>query len=73
MKMQISNFRENDVVNDPDVKKTVVEQTKQWSEMMASHRSEEWKLRRYAAILKYIRNNYRKKHFYTFVHVLPPS
>ena len=39
-------FRDNDVVHDPDVKKTVVDQTKQWSEMMGKHRSEEWELRR---------------------------
>merc|ERR1712193_553735 len=38
--------RDNDVVHDPDVKKTVVDQTKQWSEMMGKHRSEEWGLRR---------------------------
>ena len=39
-------FRDNDVVHDPDVKKTVVDQTKQWSDMMGKHRTEEWELRR---------------------------
>merc|ERR1712156_1049909 len=38
--------RDNDVVHDPDVKKTVVDQTKQWSDMMGKHRTEEWELRR---------------------------
>jgi len=38
--------RDNDVVHDPDVKKTVVDQTKQWSEMMGKHRNEEWELRK---------------------------
>jgi len=41
-----SKGRDNDVVHDPDVKKTVVDQTKQWSEMMSKHRNEEWDLRR---------------------------
>ena len=40
------HFRDNDVVHDPDVKKTVVDQTKQWSDMMGKHRTEEWELRR---------------------------
>ncbi len=33
--------RENDAVNDPTVKTVIVEQTKQWSEMMAKHHKEE--------------------------------
>ena len=39
-------FRDNDVVNDPAVKQVVVEQTKQWSEMMERHRKENWELMR---------------------------
>ena len=38
--------RDNDVVNDPAVKQVVVEQTKQWSEMMERHRKENWELMR---------------------------
>ena len=44
-------FRDNDVVHDPDVKKTVVDQTKQWSDMMGKHRTEEWELRRLICLL----------------------
>jgi phosphatidylinositol phospholipase C beta len=36
--------RDNDVVHDPTVKGVVIEQTKQWSEMMEKHRQEEWEL-----------------------------
>ena len=36
--------RDNDVVNDPTVKHVVVDQTKQWSEMMERHRKEEWEV-----------------------------
>ena len=36
--------RDNDVVNDPAVKQVVVEQTKQWSEMIERHRKENWEL-----------------------------
>ena len=39
-------YRDNDVVNDPAVKQVVVEQTKQWSEMMERHRKENWELMR---------------------------
>ena len=34
------------MVNDPAVKQVVVEQTKQWSEMMERHRKENWELMR---------------------------
>ena len=33
-------------MNDPAVKQVVVEQTKQWSEMMERHRKENWELMR---------------------------
>ena len=36
--------RDNDVVNDPAVKQTVVEQTKHWSEMIDRHQKENWEL-----------------------------
>lgn len=36
--------RNNDVVNDPLVRKLVAEQTKQWTEMSEKHRHEEWEL-----------------------------
>lgn len=36
--------RDNEVCNDPTVKAVVVDQTKQWSEMMERHRKEEWEL-----------------------------
>lgn len=36
--------RNNDVVNDPLVRKLVAEQTKQWTEMSEKHRREEWEL-----------------------------
>ena len=40
-------FRDNnEVVNDPNVKQVVFEQTKQWSDMMERHRKEEWDLTR---------------------------
>ena len=39
-------FRDNDVLNDSNVKQVVVDQTKQWSEMMERHRKEEWELTR---------------------------
>lgn len=40
------SLRDNDVVNDPAVKQVVVEQTKQWSEMIERHRMENWELMR---------------------------
>lgn len=43
-KLVKSKGKDNDVVNDPTVKNVVVDQTKQWSEMMEKHRKEEWKL-----------------------------
>ena len=46
----LNALRDNDVAHDPDVKKTVVDQTKQWSEMMGKHRNEEWELRRLISI-----------------------
>ena len=49
-------LRDNDVVHDPDAKKTFTDQTKQWSEMMGKHRNEEWEIRR--LISKYL-NIYR--------------
>jgi len=36
--------KDNDVVNDPAVKQTVVEQTKHWSEMIDRHQKENWEL-----------------------------
>jgi hypothetical protein len=39
-----SKNRDNDVVNDPAVKQVVVEQTKQWSDMMERFRTENWDL-----------------------------
>ena len=42
---ELPNFlRDNDVVNDPGVKQVVIEQTKQWSEMIERHRKENWDL-----------------------------
>ena len=38
--------RDNDVVNDPAVKQVVVEQTRQWSDMIERHRKENWELMR---------------------------
>lgn len=35
-----------DSINDPAVKQVVVDQTKQWSDMMERHRKEEWDLMR---------------------------
>ena len=32
------------MVNDPTVKSVVVDQTKQWSDMMEKHRKEEWEM-----------------------------
>ena len=32
------------MVNDPTLKSVVVEQTKQWSDMMEKHRKEEWEM-----------------------------
>ncbi len=40
----ITLTRNNDVVNDPLVRKLVAEQTKQWTEMSEKHRREEWEL-----------------------------
>ena len=37
-------FRDSDVVNDPALKSVVVDQTKQWSDMMERHRREEWEM-----------------------------
>lgn len=34
----------NDLVSDPAVRKLVVEQTVQWSDMVERHRKEEWEL-----------------------------
>lgn len=45
-KLVKSKGKDNDVVNDPAVKQVVVEQTKQWSEMMERHRKENWELMR---------------------------
>lgn len=36
----------NDLVSDPAVRKLVVEQTVQWSDMVERHRKEEWELMR---------------------------
>lgn len=36
--------RPNEAASDPTVRKIVVEQTKQWTEMMEKHRKEEWEL-----------------------------
>ena len=36
--------RDNNVVNDPAVKQTVVEQTNHWSEMIDRHQKENWEL-----------------------------
>ncbi len=46
MLIQVNDSRDNDVVNDPAVKQVVVEQTKQWSDMMERHRKENWDLMR---------------------------
>jgi len=45
-KLVKSKGRDNDVVNDPVVKQVVVDQTKQWSEMVERHRKENWELMR---------------------------
>lgn len=45
-KLVKSKGKDNDVVNDPAVKQVVVEQTKQWSDMMERHRKEGWDLMR---------------------------
>ncbi|CAL8111229.1 unnamed protein product [Orchesella dallaii] len=40
----VKGKQNNDVVNDPLVRKLVAEQTKQWTEMSEKHRREEWEL-----------------------------
>ncbi|CAG7818259.1 unnamed protein product [Allacma fusca] len=42
--MLVIFFRPNESVSDPNVRRVVVEQTKQWTEMMERHRKEEWEL-----------------------------
>jgi len=45
-KLVKSKGRDNDVVHDPVVKQVVVDQTKQWSDMVERHRKENWELMR---------------------------
>ena len=37
-------FRKEEVINDPEVKQLVAEQTKEWTEMIGRHYKEEWTL-----------------------------
>jgi len=36
--------RPNEAASDPNIRKLVVEQTSQWTEMIEKHRKEEWEL-----------------------------